>query len=181
MIEISLAIRTLVALVFLTAAWGKVRNFPAFRGVTANYRLLPDRLVAPFAFLLPPAEALAGISLPVAPASPWPEAAAAALLGLFALAMGINLLRGRRHIDCGCFQSASKQTLSWMLVARNGVLILALGAAARAPAGLPSRWGAAEGLLAGAVLLVLLQSLNILWSVVPAWRQPHAHHGGAGK
>ena len=179
--EISLALRVLVALVFLTAAWGKVRNQLAFQGVVANYRLLPDRLVKPFALLLPPLEALVGAALPLGPASPWPELAAAVLLALFALAISINLLRGRRSIDCGCFQSAHKQTLRWTLVGRNGLLILALGAASSAPAGLPPAWGAAEGALAGAVLFVLLQSLNILWSVVPAWRPPHAHHGGAGK
>jgi len=181
MTEISLAIRVLTALVFLTAAWGKTRNPLAFRGVVANYRLLPDPLIAPFALLLPPLEALVGISLPFGPGSFWPELAAATLLALFALAMGINILRGRRSIDCGCFQSAHKQTLRWTLVARNGVLILALGAAAWAPAGELPVWGLAEGTLAGAVLLVLLQSLNILWSVRPAWRQAYLHHGGAGK
>jgi hypothetical protein len=181
MIEIALAIRTLVALVFLTAAWGKARNRLVFQGVVANYRLLPDALVVPFALALPPIEALVGVSLPFGLFSPWSELAAGGLLALFALAMGINIARGRRNIDCGCFQSALKQTLNWTLVARNGVLVLALGVAAAAPAGGPSGWGSAEGPLAGAVLFVLLQSLNILWSVVPSWRQPHAHHGGAGK
>ena len=43
--------------------------------------------------------------------------------------MGINLRRGRRHIDCGCFQSALKQTLSWTLVMRNVVLALLMAVA----------------------------------------------------
>jgi hypothetical protein len=182
MSEISLAIRALVGLVFLTAAWGKLRHRLEFQGVVANYRLLPDALVVPFAMALPPLEAAVGVLLPTGLAAPWIEAVAAALLLLFAFAMAVNIRRGRSDIDCGCFQSALKQTLGWSLVARNAVLALAAGAAAL-PEGPVPAWARAEGLLAGAVLFVLLQSLNVLWSVRPAWLQAkaHAHHGGAGK
>jgi len=180
MSEISFTIRALVGLVFLTAAWGKSRHRLEFQGVVANYRLLPDILVLPFALVLPPLEGVVGLVLPTGLFSPWAEAAAAALLALFAIAMAVNIGRGRTEIDCGCFQSALKQTLSWTLVARNAVLVLALGVAAL-PAARPLPWGLAEGLLAGAVAFLLLQSLTILWSVRPAWRQAHAHHGGAGK
>jgi len=181
MTEIALSFRLLVALVFLTASWGKARNRLAFRGVVANYRLLPDMLVAPFALALPPLEALIGLALLAPPLARWADLAAAALLALFAVAMGVNLMRGRRNIDCGCFQSVLKQTLRWPLVARNGVLILALAIAALAPAGFPAPRRTAEAMAAGTALFVLLQSLNVLWSVVPAWRRPHAHSGGAGK
>ena len=51
------------------------------------------------------------------------SAAAAILLGLFSVAIGINLARGRSHIDCGCFQSALRQQLSISLLVRNGFLI----------------------------------------------------------
>jgi uncharacterized membrane protein YphA (DoxX/SURF4 family) len=180
MSEISFAIRALVGLVFLTAAWGKSRHRLEFQGVVANYRLLPDMLVPPFALLLPPLEMAVGLMLPTGLASPWCEAAAAALLALFAIAMAVTIGRGRTEIDCGCFQSALKQTLSWTLVARNAVLVLALGVAAL-PAAPPLTWGLAEGLGAGAVAFVLLQSLTILWSVRPAWRPARAHQGGAGK
>ncbi len=179
--EISLAVRVLVALVFLTAAWGKLRERLVFQGVIANYRLLPEALVAPTALALPPLEALVGLTLPVDILAPWPEAVAAALLLLFAVAMAINIRRGRRHIDCGCFQSTLKQTLSWTLVARNlGLAAMLLGSLVPASGPVPV-WGMAEAVLAGGTAFFLLQSLNILWSVVPAWRQPHAHHGGAGK
>ncbi len=180
MSEISFAIRALVGLVFLTAAWGKSRHRLEFQGVVANYRLLPDALALPFALALPPIEAVVGALLPVGLFSPWTEGAAALLLALFAVAMAVNIRRGRTDIDCGCFQSALKQTLSWTLVARNAAMILLLGVAAL-PAAPPPAWGLAEGILGGAVAFVLLQSLNILWSVRPAWRQANAHHGGAGK
>ena len=100
MMEAGLAIRVLASLLFLTAAYGKLRHWTVFQGVIANYRLLPEVLVAPVAYLLPPVEALLGTALLLGLGSPWPEVAAAALLILFAVAMGINIGRGRRHIDC---------------------------------------------------------------------------------
>jgi len=171
--EVQIAVRTLIALVYLTAAMGKMRHWTVFHGVVANYRLLPDVLVAPFAYCLPPFEALLGAALLFGLLSPWAEAAAAALLLLFAAAMGVNLLRGRRNIDCGCFQSALKQRLSWILVIRNGVMALLLGLALSATRATAELHPAIEGLLAGGVAFVILQSLNILWSIVPAWRRPH--------
>jgi hypothetical protein len=169
MSEIALAVRVLVALVFINAALGKVRHRLAFQGVVANYRLLPELVVPVFALLLPLVEAAVAAALLFAP-PPGPDVSAALLLILFAAAMAINIRRGRRHIDCGCFQSALKQTLSWTLVARNVGLAVLLGMAAAVPEGPLPQSGAAEALLIGTVLFVLLQTMNILWSVVPAWR-----------
>lgn len=178
--EIALAIRVLVAFVFLTAALGKVRHHLAFQGVVANYRLMPEIAVPAFALLLPLVEAAVAAALVFAP-SPWPEAGGAILLILFATAMAINIWRGRRHIDCGCFQSALKQTLSWTLVTRNAGLALLLAVPAVAPDGSLPESRAVEAVLIGTVLFVLLQSMNILWSVVPAWRQRSAVTTGAEK
>jgi uncharacterized membrane protein YphA (DoxX/SURF4 family) len=191
--EVALAVRTLVALIFLTAAYGKLRHWTVFQGVIANYRLLPELLVAPVAYLLPPVEAVLGAALLLGLGSPWSEGVAASLLLLFAVAMGINIGRGRRHIDCGCFQSALKQSLSWKLVMRNVLLSLLLGVAALS-GGLPrDLFMLVNGLLVGTVLFVILQSLTLLWSIVPAWRRdfhdasahdghadPAAQHAGAG-
>ena len=176
--EIALATRTLVALVFLTAAYGKLRHFVPFQGVIANYRVLPQVLVTPVAYLLPPLEALLGAALLVGLADPWPELGAAVLLLTFAAAMGVNLRRGRSHIDCGCFQSALKQTLSWHLVVRNIVLSALLGVALLPRAESSDPFIIINGLLVGGVLFIILQALSILWSIVPAWRSPG--HPGAG-
>jgi hypothetical protein len=178
--EIALAIRVLVALVFLTAALGKLRHRLEFQGVVANYRLLPEFAVPAFALVLPFLEAIVAAALLFARSS-WPAVGAAVLLILFAVAMAINILRGRRHIDCGCFQSALKQTLNWILVARNVGLALLLTVPVTVPEGALSELGAAEALLTGTVLFVLLQTMNILWSVVPAWRQRRAVTTGAEK
>ncbi len=180
--EIAIAIRVLLALVFLSAAPGKICHRLAFQGVVANYRLLPESVVPAFALLLPLVEAAVAGALLFAP-PPWPEFSAATLLVLFAAAMAINIRRGRRHIDCGCFQSALKQTLSWTLVGRNAGLALLVAVSAALPeAGWPGSGAAlVEAVLIGTVMFVLLQTMNILWSVVPAWRLRGAPATGEGK
>lgn len=174
MSELAFAVRVLLAVVFLTAALGKARHRLAFQGVLANYRLLPDPAVPVLAIALPPLEAAVGVALFFS-ASPWVLVAAAGLLVVFAFAMGINIARGRRHIDCGCFQSALRQSLSWKLVARNGVLTALLALPLMTHALAPRGAAAIEGLLTGAVLFLLLQSLNILWSVTPSWTGAARH------
>lgn len=118
----------LIALVFIQGGVSKLLSRDEFQGIVVNYRLLPSVLEWPFSRLLPLAELAAGIGV-LSLATRAPAAGlAAALLLLFALAMGINLARGRRDIDCGCFKSALKQTISGWLIARN--ILLAAAAAA---------------------------------------------------
>lgn len=121
--------RLALAAVFGAAAVLKLRALEEFVGVVHNYRLLPEAWVRPVAYALPPFEGAVALGLLIEPARPYAAAGAAVLLVVFAIAMGVNLTRGRRHIDCGCFASALKQQLSWGLVGRNAVL-LALAAAA---------------------------------------------------
>ena len=74
------------------------------------------------------AELGAGFGVFVPDARDWAILAIAVLLLVYTLAIGINLLRGRRDIDCGCGGPARRQTLSGWLVARNLVLmVLGLG------------------------------------------------------
>ncbi len=113
-----------VGLVFTQAALPKLRNTQVFAGVLANYRLLPAFLTAPAALLLPLVECAVGFGLMLDHGSLFAPMAMALLL-LFAAAMGINIARGRREIDCGCGRSDLRQPLSWLLVVRN-VLLVAL-------------------------------------------------------
>jgi uncharacterized membrane protein YphA (DoxX/SURF4 family) len=120
-----------VALVFAASAAGKFRTWSEFPGVVQNYRLLPGRAVRPAARALPVLEALAAVGLLLGPTRPWAAWLALGLLVVFTLAVATNLVRGRRHIDCGCFRFALRQPLSWWLVVRNGLLaLMALAAGA---------------------------------------------------
>lgn len=166
-----LSVDMLIGLVFLTAAVGKMRAWQQFLGVVANYRLLPDALIAPVAYGLPPVEAALGAALLLHLGSPWPECAALVLLLLFAAAIAVNLRRGRRDIDCGCFQSTLRQRLSWTLVVRNIALSLLMSVAVLSHPVMGEDWTLLNALLVTGVLFVLLQTLNILWSIAPAWRR----------
>lgn len=129
--------RLLLAAVLAMAAISKLRALDEFAGVVQNYRVLPAALVRPIAYVLPPIELMLALGLLLEPTRPYAAAAAAALLAIFALAMAINIRRGRIEIDCGCFASALRQRIGWGLIVRNVVLIgLALLAL---PATLPVR------------------------------------------
>jgi hypothetical protein len=153
-----MAIRILAALVFLRAAAAKWRSPAAFEGVVGNYDLLPRALVAPVAAVLPVAEALiaAALLVPLALRAR-PESAAAALLVVFAIAMGVNLARGRTRIDCGCGDPRAGQTLRPSLVVRNLALAALLVVAGLAPVGQasPGGWLIAAAAAGAAFMLYL--------------------------
>lgn len=118
------------AALFVGTAWHKLSNPGRFGAVLRDYQLLPAFVSRPVALLIPVVELALGLgwiwgSLPRITA-----AASAVLLATYALAMGINLVRGRIYIDCGCgFGAASEreQPLSYGLVARNILLIGLVG------------------------------------------------------
>jgi hypothetical protein len=124
------AAASLCALLFLVAGIDKLRHRALLPGVIANYRLLPAALVGPASALLPLAELAVAAGLLAGLMTGWtmvPALAAALLLLAFAGAMAINILRGRRHIDCGCGHAGLRQRLGWGRVARNiGLAVLLL-------------------------------------------------------
>lgn len=133
---LALTLCLLLAAILAAGGSAKLAQPLAFAGVVANYRLLPLALVTPFAFLLPPVELATALGL-LLPAARPAAVAAAGLLLLFAGAMAINLMRGRRDIDCGCHGGLVRSRIAWPLVGRN--LVLAAGSAAVAFAGVGAR------------------------------------------
>lgn len=115
-------LRSFLALLFAGAAYSKLRHQEQFFGVVRNFRLMPEWLASPFATLLPWLELAVAIGLLIDPAVPYAAAVASGLLVVFAFAIGINVARGRKAIDCGCFRTGYKQNLSWLLVLRNVLL-----------------------------------------------------------
>jgi len=161
---LQVAIRVVVALILLTAAWSKARRMHAFVAAVRNYRLFPERLATPLATLLPAVEALAGGALLASPFDQQGAVLAQILFLLFALAMAVNLARGRRTIDCGCDLSGHGQPLSWRLVGRNfGLVALLAFTLVPAPPVEPLVWVAAAASAALAFCLYL--ALHQLWSV----------------
>jgi len=129
---ISLIIKLGFTLLLVGAGGHKLTNRIQFRAILQAYQILPVALVPLAGLMLGMFELVLGFVW----AAGWqatPAAwATALLLAAYALAISINLMRGRSYIDCGCgFASAigreSKregiQQLSISLVLRNAVLI----------------------------------------------------------
>lgn len=127
-----------LAVLFLAAATGKVRDLAGFRAVLADYRLLPPALVPVGAPAIVVAEAALALALCVP--SSWPVSAACALglLGAYTAGMAVNLARGRTDMDCGCLgrrqagghgglAGALSGRLSGWLLVRNGLVMLLAG------------------------------------------------------
>jgi hypothetical protein len=115
--------QAILMLVFLAGAWSKLRARETFEGVVYNYRLLPEFSVRPASYLLPLAELAVGLGVVYTPTRPYAAVGAVLLLVVFNIAIGVNLARGRREIDCGCFSSVLKQRLSGGLILRNAALM----------------------------------------------------------
>jgi len=114
---------------FATAALHKIRTFVEFTGFVSGYRLLPEALVRPASGVVVAAE-IAAIPGALHLISGLSQLPALLLLG-YAAAMGVNLLRGRSDIDCGC--GGTPMPISWMAVARNLLLAAAFGWASVLP------------------------------------------------
>lgn len=124
---IELTLCAVLALLFAAAAWHKVSDRGRFTVSLGAYALLPAPLVAPSALLLPVLEGALAVGLLHVPTRQPAAVASMALLTLYTGAIAVNLARGRRQIDCGCFAPSARIPLSPWLVARNLVLIVAAG------------------------------------------------------
>ncbi len=110
------------SLLFLLASMHKFFGFDEFAAALKEYELVPRRLIRLPVYLIPIAEASLAFGWLFAGQVHIVAYASAGLLAAYALAMGINLYRGRGHIGCGCsFGGALQhdQGLSAGLVLRN--------------------------------------------------------------
>jgi uncharacterized membrane protein YphA (DoxX/SURF4 family) len=168
--SILLVSRVMGALVFGTAVLGKLHHRDEFVGLVANYRLVPEPLAPMVAWLIVALETVVMLSLATGVRLAAGAGLAVILLCGFALAMTINLARGRQEIDCGCFQSALRQRLSVPLIVRNLVLTVVIlplfDAGARSTRLVPLLGGEVQsasllqvldGVAGGIVLFVLYQ------------------------
>lgn len=130
-----------LALIFLASAWGKARHPRWFAGALREYRIVPGAALWPVALAVPALEAVAALGLLAAPVRPYAAGLALALLAVFSGALGLNLARGRRDIDCGCWGPAARPgALSGWLLARNAALAVAAAALLVPPEGRDLVW-----------------------------------------
>ncbi|MGD1955534.1 MAG: MauE/DoxX family redox-associated membrane protein [Sphingomonadales bacterium] len=126
---------------FVSSAAHKLFGFSTFARQVADYQLVPPVLATPGAVIVLALELTCILLLVIMPV--YGVATAAGLLLLYATAMGSNLVRGRTHIDCGCFaRPQATGFISWAMVARNTMMAVICGVASIAA---PIDWAVAAG------------------------------------
>ena len=139
-----LLLRLVLGVLLLLAGVTKLVDRARFREAVADYDILPSRLERPFAALLPWLETTLGVLLLLGLGTTAAAALAAPLFLSFALAIGINLWRGR-NFDCHCFGSVQNERIGWPALLRSIALVLAALVVAVGT----SRFGALEASLFG--------------------------------
>lgn len=117
----AVVLRVFLALVLLVAALHKLREPGRFVAVLDAYHLLPRAIVPAVAHAVPVGEVVVGLLLLAGSAAG--ATGATALFGVYGLAIGINLARGRRDLDCGCGGHGARQPIAPWMLARNAVLL----------------------------------------------------------
>jgi len=117
-----LALRTFLILLWLMAIAHKMRDMPRFAATVSDYRLVPALLAGPAAVCVTMLECCVLLALLLVPQHPAGPLGSAVLLLAYGAAISVNLARGRRDIDCGCFGPLARQQLDGWLVWRNLLL-----------------------------------------------------------
>lgn len=123
----------LLSYMFLSAGRLKFSHLNYSAEAIAEYQLTPKFLNRHLAIFLACVEVVLAVALIVPPSRALAIVVAVGLLAVYALAISINLLRGRRRLDCGCNGPNAKQLISWWLPIRNAGLIVLLVACYQAP------------------------------------------------
>ncbi len=170
-----------LGLMFLLAGIHKFANGAEFRITLLEYQLLPEALVAPASHVIPMVEVMLGGAWLLG----WvvggvTAIGSATLLGVYALAIGVNLVRGRVHFDCGCGfggKTDSEQYLSGGLVIRNVVLaalaLVTLLPLASRPLGFLDYATLVAALLAAVLLFAAANQLLTNRAAINTWRKPN--------
>jgi thiol-disulfide isomerase/thioredoxin/uncharacterized membrane protein YphA (DoxX/SURF4 family) len=117
-------LRIALSVVFGTAGVTKLLDQRGTREAVKNFGA-PESLAPALSIALPIAELAIAAGLLLVNTTRASAIAALLVLGLFVVAIGINLARGRTH-DCHCFGQLYSRPLGWPTLVRN--LIFALGA-----------------------------------------------------
>jgi hypothetical protein len=120
----------LVAFVFAHAAVHKVLDYARHVGIVADYQVMPAWFVPFLAPLVIVLEFAAAVLALLPATRSMGLILAAGLLLAYLFSIGLNLLRGRTSIDCGCGWGSQKHPISGWLLIRNllfvGVTLSAL-------------------------------------------------------
>ncbi len=174
---VQLGVRLSLTLLFLGTAVHKLREFRTTSGITSHYLKgfgipFSSALAGPVTAALVAAELAAAGLCAAHPSGLAAAALVATLLTVYALGMGVSLVRGNAPEDCGCsWAGNAEQPAGWPLVWRNLVLVAA--ALLLVPSAVPRSLALAD--YAGAFMLgvfgiaiyatadVLIANSGLLW------------------
>ena len=117
---VSMVFSVSLALLFFMASRHKFESIPHFQAQLGAYQVVPKALLPIFARVLPWIEMSVVFLLLIPATRVFAASVCVVLLVSYALAMAVNLYRGRTDIDCGC--GAKPQGISVWLLLRNAVL-----------------------------------------------------------
>jgi len=156
LISVLMAIALLcLSYMLVLSASHKLGDPVRFQRILVDYDLLPPTVSRKLSRALPVIEISIGLGLLVAPMRSFAIVAAGALLLTYTLAMAINIVRGRRDVDCGCHGPQHSQTIGFWSVGRNVILLCLMFGLWKYNELLPfsvTSWGVA---LCGTVLVTL--------------------------
>lgn len=122
---LDLVLRLGLATLLAWAASHKARDLRAFAATIRSYEVVPAVASRPVASVLAGAELAIATGLMLPETRVGASLAAAALLLVYTGAIGVNLARGRKELDCGCFGPAHRQPLHAWLLVRNVIVVVA--------------------------------------------------------
>jgi len=167
-------------LLFLLTAVHKFSTAQQFRVILEEYRVMPRVLAGLVARIVPLLEVILSIGWFTAYRPGLVAISSAILLAAYTSAIGVNLLRGRIHIGCGCGVGGSSdgdQQLSSGLILRNAILIaIALVAAipvTARPFAVLDYVTIGTTLLASALLYAGANQLLASGAAIGTWRNKH--------
>ena len=121
---VSATTSAIIGFVLLLAGIPKLNDHDGVLRSVRGYKVLPVRLEVPIARILPVAETVVGILLVLGVAHRLAALVAAIMFASFFTGLTINLLRGRRDLDCGCFAFGVGEIprIGWFHAVRAGTL-----------------------------------------------------------
>jgi putative oxidoreductase len=123
---LSLLFRWFLGAIFVYAGLVKIADPLGFALALYNYHILPGWMINPLAIYLPWVEVMVGAGLIAGIMISGGALVLSGMLVVFAMAIGIGLIRGL-DIACGCFStSASAEPITWFYVIRD-LLLLGMG------------------------------------------------------
>lgn len=115
-----------LAFLFLSTFLHKTMNYREHIRIINAYHMVPARFIVPSVILFAAAELAIGLSIFLYGITLYHVVSIGSLLSIYTFAIGFNLMRGHRHINCGCGGILENEQLNWGLVLRNLLLSLSV-------------------------------------------------------